>query len=112
MRRTSQIVSNPILAASAVALTMTSFLVVAQGASDEPYFEFRKSDALVQVGVAMMLMLLWAQLAITLVVNILRHKISKWWFALLFWILICEFYLSQSPFGYVEDITRYVAQSH
>jgi len=111
MHRTRQIVSNPVLAASAVALTMTSFLVVAQGASDEPYFTFRKSDALVQVGVAMMLMLLWAQLAITLVVGILRHKLSKWWFALLFWILICEVYLSQSPFGYVQDITRYVAQS-
>ena len=104
--------TNPILGASALVLSVASYFVVVQGASDEPYTVFRKSDAVVQVGVAMMLMLLWVQLAVGLVAGFVRRRVSMWWLPLLLWVLICEFYLFHSPSGYVYDITRYVAHSH
>jgi hypothetical protein len=102
--------TNLILAASALVLSVLSFVVVYQGASDEPYTSFRKSDAVVQVGVAMVLMLLWVQLAACIVVGVIRRRVSLWWLPLLLWVLICEFYLFDSPSGYVQDIARYVAQ--
>jgi hypothetical protein len=103
---------HSILAASAFLLTIVSFSVVMQGASDEPYVVFRRSDAIVQVGVAMVLMLLWLQLAIATIVGVVRRRVSAWWLPLLLWVVICEFYLFQSPSGYVQDITRYVAPAH
>ena len=102
---------NLIAAGLAVLLSIASFIVVMQGASDEPYTVFRKSDALVQIGVAMALMLLWVQLAIGIVVGVRRRRLSVWWLPLLLWVLICEFYLFQSPSGYIQDIARYVAES-
>lgn len=101
-----------IFAVSAIVLSVASFVVVMQGASDEPYVVFRRSDALVQVGVAMVLMLLWVQLAGGMIYGIIRRRISLLWLPLLLWVLICEFYLYHSPSGYVQDITRYVAESH
>ena len=101
-----------ILAVSAIVLTIASFVVVMQGASDEPYVVFHRSDALVQVGVAMVLMLLWVQLAGGMIYGIIRRRISLMWLPLLLWVAICEFYLYQSPSGYVQDITRYVAETH
>lgn len=103
--------TNLILTASALALSVASFFVVIQGASDEPYTVFRKSDAVVQVGVAMVLMLLWVQLAVSIVAGVVRRRVSLWWLPLLLWVLICEFYLFHSPSGYVQDITRYVVQT-
>ena len=103
--------TNLILAASALALSIASFLVVIQGASDEPYTVFSKSDAVVQIGVAMVLMFLWIQLAIVIVAGVARRRVSLWWLPLLLWVLICEFYLFHSPSGYVHDITRYVGRS-
>jgi hypothetical protein len=104
--------ANLIVASSALLLSVASFFVVMQGASDEPYTVFRKSDALVQVGVAMVLMLLWVQFAVGVVAGVARRRVSTWWLPLLLWVLICEFYLFHSPSGYVQDITRYVARSH
>ncbi len=106
-----QLRTNLILGASTLLLSVVSFLVVMQGASDEPYVTFRKTDALVQVGVAMVLMLLWAQLAIVIVAGITRGRISGLWFAVLLWVFVCELYLFHCPVGYVTDITRYVARS-
>ena len=103
--------TNLFLTASALVLSVASFFVVIKGASDEPYTAFRQSDVLVQVGVAMMLMLLWVQLAIGIVAGVVRCRVSPWWMPLLVWVLICEFYLIQSPSGYVQDIARHVAES-
>ena len=55
------------LAVSALVLSAASFLVVLQGASDEPYLAFRSSDAIVQIGGAMLLMMLWVQLAVWMI---------------------------------------------
>jgi len=101
-----------VLAALALVLSIASFFVVWKGASDEPYVVFRKSDAIVQIGVAMMLMLLWLQLAAAMITGIVRRRVSAWWLPLLIWVLICEFYLYYSPSGYVQDIMRYVGESH
>ena len=103
---------NLVVAVSAIVLSIASFVVVMQGASDEPYVVFRRSDALVQVGVAMVLMLLWVQLAGGMIYGVVRRRISLWWLSLLLWVVICEFYLYESPSGYIQDITRYVAVSH
>ena len=101
-----------VLVALAIVLSVGSFLVVMQGANDEPYLGFHRSDAIVQVGVAMLLMLLWVQWAAGMIWCVVRRRISAWWLPLLIWVLICEFYLSDSPSGYVQDISRYVAVSH
>ncbi len=100
-----------ILGGAAFALSAASFFVVVQGASDEPYTVFRASDAVVQIGFGMVLMLLWFQLAGAIVVSVARRRVSQWWLTLLVWVLICEFYLFHSPIGYVQDIARYVAHS-
>ena len=102
--------ANLTLAVSTLVLSVASFFVVMQGATDEPYTTFRQYDALVQVGVAMVLMLLWLQVGIAIVVAVVRSRISLWWFPMLLWVAICEFYLFHSPVGYVSDISRFVAQ--
>ena len=102
--------TNSFLAASTLVLSIASFLFVVQGASDEPYMTFRTWDAVIQVGVATVLMLLWAKIAVTVIAGVARHRISNWWSPLLLWILICEFSLFDSPYGYVADMMRYVVR--
>jgi 1,4-dihydroxy-2-naphthoate octaprenyltransferase len=100
---------NLILAVLVVVLTAASVYVVGKGGEDEPYVVIRSSDALVQVGVAMLLMFVWLQLAVLVIVGIARQRISAWWLSLLIWILVCEAYLYHSPHGYVEDVRRLIA---
>jgi hypothetical protein len=95
------------LAAVTLLLTLASAIVMLKGASDEPYFSFRASDALVQIGVAMVLMLLWLQLAVFLVWAVAVQRASKLWLLLLLWIVLCECVLSDSPRGYVQDILKF-----
>ena len=83
-----------------------------QNASDEPYVVFRRSDAIVQVGVAMLLMLLWFQLIVGIVWGIACRRVSAWWMLLLPWIFICELYLFYCLSGYLQDISRFIEQSH
>jgi hypothetical protein len=101
-----------ILAASAFVLSLASFFIVMQGVSDEPYIVFRKSDAIVQIGVAMILMLLWLQLLVGTVWGVARHRISAWWLLLLPWMLFGELVLFYCSKSYMQDIARFAAQSH
>ncbi len=101
-----------ILAASAFVLSISSVFVVMQGASDEPYVVFRRSDAIVQIGAAMILMLLWFQLLVGTVWGIARCRISAWWLLLLPWMLFGEFILFHCPKSYMQDILRFVVRSH
>jgi hypothetical protein len=89
------------------ALTLVSWVIVGQGAGDEPYVRFVVRDALVQIGVAAMLMLLWLQLAGFLVLRIAQKQRHAAWLAVVVWALICEFYLSFLPVGYANDIARF-----
>lgn len=100
------------LATSALALSALSLWVVFDGAAAEPYISFRSWDALEQIGLAMILMLLWLQLACWMILGVVRRRLSAWWLFLLVLIFICERYLVESPSGYIQDITRYVAICH
>lgn len=101
-----QIHFNLILISAILVLSITSFFIVIQGAIDEPYGIFRGYDAIVQIGVAMMLMLLWFEVAVAMVVGVISRRISVWWLSLLFWAGTCEFYLAFCPIGYVHDIVQ------
>ena len=102
--------ANLALATSALVLSLASVVVVLQGAADEPYLDFRGTDAVVQVGVAMVLIAVVGAVgrgAIT--IGVARRRISRWWTLVLLWGVICEFYLYFCPSGYISDIARYVA---
>ena len=89
-------------------LSAASFVVVDQGANDEPYVGYRRYDAIVQVGVGTALMVLWSCCAVAVVVLVAARKLPSWWLMLLLWAAICTFYLSYSPLGYLEDIEKHV----
>lgn len=93
-----------------VVLSFASTIVVFKGANDEPYVNFQASDALVQVGVAMVLMVLLGQLAAGLIYGLVLRRISGWCWLLVIWAMICEFYLYHCPSGYVGDITQFWGQ--
>jgi hypothetical protein len=90
-------------------LTVVSLWVVGAGAGDEPYLTFRASDAYVQIGIALVLMALWLQLAAWLVYASARRRISRPWLALIIWVALVIYFLWDSPAGYIQDISRYVA---
>ena len=87
-----------------LALSVASIFVIYRGAYDEPYFHFKPSDCLIQVGAGIALLVLWAQLAIGVVVGVLSSRLSRYFLFILLWALIVCFYLYISPFGYVSDI--------
>jgi len=91
-------------------LSGTTVTVVIESASDEPYSHFASRDALIQIGLAAQLMLLWLQLGVYLTVRIVRRQSSLVWIAALAWVLICEFYLWHSVHGYIGDIERFAAR--
>jgi hypothetical protein len=103
---------NAVLIAVTIILSAASAVVALQGASDEPYASFRASDALIQIGAAMVLMTLWLQLALFLGWAVALGRASKMWLLLLIWIAVCEFYLSESPRGYIHDMMRYGSLAH
>src|SRR5437868_12802713 len=95
-----------ILTGSALALSLISLFVYVDGAGAEPYIVFNGWDAILQIGVAMILMLLWLQLAGGTIAAVVRRRISAWWLLLFVWVLICEFHLIESPRGYIHDMAR------
>jgi hypothetical protein len=101
-----------LICTAAAMLSVASAIVTLKGASDEPYSSFRASDALVQIGLGMVLMLLWLQFAAFLVWTVVTRRASKWWLALLLWIALCEFILLDAPVGYVQDILKFGAVRH
>jgi hypothetical protein len=66
-------------------LTIISALIVLDNASAEPYVEFRGWDAILHIGVAMIVMLIWIQVAAALITGVVRRNISAWWLSLLLW---------------------------
>ena len=89
------------------ALSVASFVVIMQGASDEPYYRFRPTDCLTQVGVGVTLLALWMQLALGIAAGIIWFRLSRWFLAILLWgVLVC-FYLYSCPSGYLGDMVTY-----
>ncbi|MES1180422.1 MAG: hypothetical protein ABUL66_01020 [Verrucomicrobiota bacterium] len=95
-----------------VALSLFSVVVVISNAGDEPYAVFRHSDAMVQIGGAYVLLVLWLEYALWIIVEIIRQKISMWWWVVLIWVATVSLYVSHCPFAYVEDITKFVIEPH
>lgn len=92
----------------AVVLSAASLVVVIQGANDEPYMAYRRSDVVVQVGVATALIVLWCCFASAAALLVATRKLPAAWAALLLWAAVCVFYLSFSPVGYLQDLEQLV----
>jgi hypothetical protein len=99
---------NAAFALVTAALSAASFIVVLQGATDEPYMGYRRYDAIVQVGIGTALIVLWCCCCLAVVVLVAARKLPVWWLALLLWAAICLFYLRLAPLGYLEDIEKHV----
>ena len=69
---------------------------------------YRRSDALVQVGIGTTLMVLWGCFATAVLLLTATREVSRWWLAVLPWAAICLFYLSDAPLGYLQDIENFV----
>lgn len=87
-----------------IALSIASAVVIMKGATDEPYFHFNAADCLVQVGVGVALLVLWAQVAIGVIAGVFSSRLPRWALAILLWACIVCFYLYVSPSGYIADI--------
>jgi hypothetical protein len=87
-------------------LSVASYLIVSKGAIDEPYDSLIISDAIEQVGIGMSLIVLWLHVMAIILPRVIRGKPSRLWLLVLMWGAINLFYLYQSPFGYLSDISR------
>ena len=79
-----------------------------QYAVDEPYFAYRRHDAIVQVGIGITLMVLWCCYSVAIVFLVGARKLHSWWLAILLWAAVCLYYLSFSPLGYLHDVENFV----
>jgi len=95
---------NVVLCATAIVLSLISFIVCWQGASQEPYFSFDQYQAFVQVGVATALIALWIAWAVGLIVAAQAGKIRPLWYFALVWVVLWIFYLAACPSGYLDDM--------
>lgn len=91
-----------------ILLSIVSIWITFQGANDEPYTTLRPTDALLQVGIGVALIVLWIQYAIFILYSVFKKKVSGWWLSSLIWTSIVIFYLHFSPVGYLSDISQFV----
>lgn len=91
-----------------VALSLVSLIVVVQGAEDEPYGQYRRADAILQVGVGSALMALWAAGAVLVIGLVVTRCVPAAWLVLVLWAAFCLFMLSYSPIGYLQDLEQHV----
>lgn len=93
-----------------ISLTFLSAFIVIDNAGAEPFITFKHIDAVVQIGVPCILLVLWLQFAIWLIAGMVRKKISVWWSPVLIWAAIATWFLSQCPLSYAQDITKFVIE--
>ena len=98
-----------LLASGLLTLTALS-LWVFSGAVDEPFVFFRAREALVQVGMGVTLLVLWIQFSIFLSWAALTRRVSRWWLLFLIWCAAGFMVVEPSPFGYVQDITKFAIE--
>ena len=70
--------------------------------------DFQKADVVVLVGVAMVVMALWLQVAAVVIYGIVSRRLSMGWLLVLGWMIICVLYLSLCPSGYLHDLAEIV----
>jgi hypothetical protein len=95
---------NWLIAIVASFRTIASWVVVMQGATDEPYFEYHYSDAFSQVVLGSSLIAVWCCISLVLIPLVIIRLISAKWLFLVLWSVICIFYLSSCPLGYLSDL--------
>jgi hypothetical protein len=103
--------NNPhcLLVIFALVLSIPSLLLILANASDEPYTAFHGGQAILHIGVAMVLMTLWVQLGLAIAVLVVRKRLTTKWLFFLLWVALCVSVLFDSPNGYVKDLAFYTA---
>lgn len=86
-----------------VALFIASFYVVVLN-HDEPYTQFRWSDARVQIGAASALITLWLMFSRELVHHVRRKALHRGWLSLGGLCAVALFYLYHAPVDYLSDL--------
>ena len=87
-----------------IILSVLSLWIVYRGASIEPFLFFRNRDAVIQIGVATSLIVLWIQLCLFIIINILSKRLNCLWSGFVIWTIIVVFYIIDCISGYLEDI--------
>ena len=88
-------------------LTAVSFCIYLQ-ADGEPFVQFRASEALIQVGAASVLAVLWFLFGASLCYLVFNKYISRWALLTLFWVVLAIWIMVDCPLGYVADINHFV----
>lgn len=90
-----------------MSLLVPSFWVCLRGANDEPYTTFHASDAVVQIGVASALMVLWVLWFGFIAMQVSKKKSHPGWLSAfaLGALALCALY--QSPAGYISDLLQF-----
>ena len=89
-------------------LTISSFVLVLKGASDEPYGAYRAADAFQQVVLGTACIVFWLCFSIALVALVASRQMSRKWLFMLVWASICIFYLKDCPLGYLWDLEHII----
>jgi Fe2+ transport system protein B len=88
--------------------SLFSFIVFMQGAHDEPYFTFRATDVMSQVGAACALIVTWLYVACAVCFGVVTRRLHVAWLLLLVWSVIVILYMRSDVLGYLGDISRNV----
>jgi len=80
-----------------IVLTLASWVLVAVGSSDEPYVSFHAVDAVTQLGVGCVLIVLWLYVITAILYGVWTGRISRWWLLVLPWSALVLFYLRLCP---------------
>jgi hypothetical protein len=99
---------NIAVASVVVVMTIFSWALVIQGAEDEPYDYFRRSDAIAQIIGGTALISCWFCLSLAVVVLVSVRRLSRRWLIVLLWAAICMLYLKDCPLGYLYDVEHFI----
>jgi len=102
---------NLALLTAAIVLSFVSFVLVLNGATDEPYEAYRANDAFEQLVIGTALIALWCCYSVVVVTLVATQRITRDWLVIIVWAAICVFYLSCCPLGYVHDLDHFIFPS-
>ncbi len=97
-------------AGAGLSLTLVSAIIVIDSAGAEPYLTFKLTDAVVQIGGACVVLILWLQFVIWVIAGVIRKRISIWWSASFIWAAVICFFVFDCPVAYAQDITKFVIE--
>lgn len=101
-----------LLAMVAVLMSFFSCVVMLLYAHDEPFYgPIRPSQAVLYIGVPLVLIVLWIQWIIVVVILAARKRVHWAWSAATLWALIWLSSLSHCPSGYIQDLVNFQGMS-